>query len=214
MPFVVIGLLLAHTTVRSRTGRALGAVNDSEVAAECLGVNTYALRLRVFVLAAAYAGLAGVFYAHWLAVVSPEAAGFELSVQMLLMVVLGGLGTVWGPSPAPSPWRRSTRAPARSSRGSFPGLRRGAGSSGSAWCSSSSSSCSREALPSCGTASPTAAGSPPRPALWPDRTSSRTRGSPPPHRWSPAPQEPTATTPAATGASGWWRGGGRRSGGP
>ena len=71
-------------------------MNDSEVAAECLGVNTYALRVRVFVLAAGYAGLAGVFYAHWLAVVSPEAAGFELSVTLLLMVVLGGLGTVWG----------------------------------------------------------------------------------------------------------------------
>jgi branched-chain amino acid transport system permease protein len=96
VPFVVVGLLLADRLVRSRTGRALGAVNDSEVAAECLGVNTYALRLRVFVLAAGYAGLAGVFYAHWLAVVSPEAAGFELSVQLLLMVVLGGLGTVWG----------------------------------------------------------------------------------------------------------------------
>jgi len=95
-PFVVVGLWLAHRLVHSRTGRALGAVNDSEVAAECLGVDTYALRVRVFVLAAGYAGLAGVFYAHWLAVVSPEAAGFELSVTLLLMVVLGGLGTVWG----------------------------------------------------------------------------------------------------------------------
>jgi branched-chain amino acid transport system permease protein len=95
-PFVVVGMLLATNLVRSRTGRALGAVNDSEVAAECLGVDTFALRLRVFVLAAGYAGLAGVFYAHWLGVVSPEAAGFELSVEMLLMVVLGGLGTVWG----------------------------------------------------------------------------------------------------------------------
>ena len=96
IPVVVIGLLLAQNLVRSRTGRALSAVNDSEVAAECLGVDTFALRLRVFVLSAAYAGLAGVFYAYWLAVVSPEAAGFELSVQFLLMVVLGGLGTVWG----------------------------------------------------------------------------------------------------------------------
>lgn len=95
-PFVVVGMLLATNLVRSRAGRALGAVNDSEVAAECLGVDTFALRLRVFVLAGGYAGLAGVFYAHWLAVVSPEAAGFELSVEMLLMVVLGGLGTVWG----------------------------------------------------------------------------------------------------------------------
>ncbi len=95
-PIVVLGLLLASNLVRSRTGRALSAVNDSEVAAECLGVNTFALRLRVFVLSAGYAGLAGVCYAYWLGIVSPEAAGFELSVQFLLMVVLGGLGTVWG----------------------------------------------------------------------------------------------------------------------
>ncbi|GAA1156794.1 ABC transporter permease subunit [Ornithinicoccus hortensis] len=95
-PVVLVSLALAAKLTRSRTGRALGAVNDSEVAAECLGVNTFALRLRVFVLAAGYAGLAGVFYAHWLAVVSPEAANFPLSVSFLLMVVLGGLGTVWG----------------------------------------------------------------------------------------------------------------------
>ncbi|MFP5334381.1 MAG: ABC transporter permease subunit [Actinomycetes bacterium] len=95
-PFVVVGLLLARNLVRSRTGRALSAVNDSEVAAECLGVDTFRLRLSVFVLSAGYAGVAGVFYAYWLAVVSPEASGFELSVQLLLMVVLGGLSTVWG----------------------------------------------------------------------------------------------------------------------
>ena len=58
-PFVVIGLWLAHRLVHSRTGRALGAVNDSEVAAECLGVDTYALRVRVSVLAPGYAGRSG-----------------------------------------------------------------------------------------------------------------------------------------------------------
>jgi len=95
-PVVVIGLWLASNLVHSRTGRALSAVNDSEVAAECLGVDTFALRLRVFVLSAAYAGLAGVFYTHWLTIVNPSVSHFELSVKILLMVVLGGLGTVWG----------------------------------------------------------------------------------------------------------------------
>ncbi len=95
-PVVVLSVALAEKLTHSRVGRALGAVNDSEVAAECLGVDTFRLRLKVFVLAAAYAGLAGAFYAHWLAVVSPEAANFPLSVSFLLMVVLGGLGTVWG----------------------------------------------------------------------------------------------------------------------
>ncbi len=96
VPFVVVGLWLANNLVYSRTGRALSAVNDSEVAAECLGVDTFTLRLRVFVLSAGYAGLAGVFYTHWLTIVNPSVAHFELSVKILLMVVLGGLGTVWG----------------------------------------------------------------------------------------------------------------------
>ena len=61
-PVVVLAIALAQKLTHSRIGRALGAVNDSEVAAECLGVDTSGLRLRVFVLAAGYAGLAGVFY--------------------------------------------------------------------------------------------------------------------------------------------------------
>ncbi|MGH3384321.1 MAG: ABC transporter permease subunit [Nocardioidaceae bacterium] len=96
IPVVVVGLLVARNIVASRTGRALSAVNDSEVAAETLGVDTFRLRLQVFTLSAAYAGLAGVFFAHWLAVVNPNTANFPLSVKFLLMSVLGGLGTVWG----------------------------------------------------------------------------------------------------------------------
>lgn len=95
-PFVVLGLILAINLTRSRAGRALSAVNDSELAAESLGVNTYALRLKVFVLSAGFAGLGGVFYAYQVGIVSPQIAGFHLSVEILLMVVIGGLGSVWG----------------------------------------------------------------------------------------------------------------------
>ncbi|HZG91148.1 MAG TPA: branched-chain amino acid ABC transporter ATP-binding protein/permease [Pseudonocardia sp.] len=95
-PVVVLAIVAARNVVDSRVGRALGAVNDSEVAAETLGVDTFRLRLQVFVLSAGYAGVAGVFFAHWLAVVNPNSANFALSVEFLLMAVLGGLGTVWG----------------------------------------------------------------------------------------------------------------------
>jgi branched-chain amino acid transport system permease protein len=95
-PVVVLALLLARNIVESRLGRALGAVNDSEVAAESLGVNTFRLRVQVFVLAAAYASVAGTAFAHWIAVVNPNTANFPLSVKFLLMAVLGGLGTVYG----------------------------------------------------------------------------------------------------------------------
>lgn len=95
-PVLVLAVVAARNLVDSRVGRALGAVNDSEVAAETLGVDTFRLRLQVFVLSAGYAGVAGVFFAHWLAVVNPNSANFALSVEFLLMAVLGGLGTVWG----------------------------------------------------------------------------------------------------------------------
>jgi branched-chain amino acid transport system permease protein len=96
VPVVLLALLLARNVVESRIGRALGAVNDSEVAAETLGVDTFRLRLQVFVLSAAYASVAGTAFAHWLGVVNPNAANFPLSVSFLLMAVLGGLGTVYG----------------------------------------------------------------------------------------------------------------------
>ena len=95
-PFVVIGLVLALNLTRSRAGRALSAVNDSELAAESLGVNTYALRVKVFTLSAGFAGLGGVFYAYQVQIVSPQVAEFHVSVELLLMVVIGGLGSVWG----------------------------------------------------------------------------------------------------------------------
>ena len=95
-PIVLLGLLLARNIVQSRIGRALGAVNDSEVAAESLGVDTFRLRVQVFVLSAAYASVAGTAFAHWIAVVNPNAANFPLSVKFLLMAVLGGVGSVYG----------------------------------------------------------------------------------------------------------------------
>ncbi|MEI5585446.1 MULTISPECIES: branched-chain amino acid ABC transporter ATP-binding protein/permease [unclassified Agromyces] len=95
-PFVIVGLVLALNLTRSRAGRALSAVNDSELAAESLGVNTYALRVKVFTLSAGFAGLGGVFYAYQVQIVSPQVAEFHVSVELLLMVVIGGLGSVWG----------------------------------------------------------------------------------------------------------------------
>ncbi len=95
-PVVIAALLFARNVVESRIGRALGAVNDSEVAAESLGVNTFRLRVQVFVLSAAYASVAGSFFAHWIGVVNPNTANFPLSVKFLLMAVLGGVGTVYG----------------------------------------------------------------------------------------------------------------------
>jgi len=93
----VLGLLiLTLNVVNSRVGRALRAIHGSEVAAETLGVDTAAYKLRVFSLSAMYAALAGSLYAHYVSFVSPPSFGFIASVEFVVMAAVGGLASVWG----------------------------------------------------------------------------------------------------------------------
>lgn len=93
---VVGTIALSLNLVNSRVGRALRAVHGSEVAAETLGVDTAAYKLKVFTLSAAYAALAGSLYAHYLSFVSPPTFGFIASVEFVVMAAVGGLASVWG----------------------------------------------------------------------------------------------------------------------
>ncbi len=80
----------------SRLGRAWMAVREDELAAASAGVNTVTTKLLAFALGASTAGLAGVFNASKLGIVSPDQFGFAVSFTVLAMVVLGGMGNVWG----------------------------------------------------------------------------------------------------------------------
>jgi branched-chain amino acid transport system permease protein len=95
---VVLALvvLMSLNLMRSRTGRALRALHVSEKAAASLGVDIAAHKRFVFVLSAGLAGLAGVLYAHYLSFIAPASFGFGFSVQLVVMVVLGGMASVWG----------------------------------------------------------------------------------------------------------------------
>ncbi|MFP5257705.1 MAG: branched-chain amino acid ABC transporter permease [Acidobacteriota bacterium] len=95
---VVLALvvLLALNLMKSRTGRALRALHVSEKAAASLGVDIAGHKRFIFVLSAALAGLAGVLYAHYLSFIAPASFGFSFSVQLVVMVVLGGMASVWG----------------------------------------------------------------------------------------------------------------------
>ncbi|UJX41501.1 branched-chain amino acid ABC transporter permease [Desulfovibrio sp. JY] len=95
---VVLSLvvLASLNLMRSRTGRALRALHVSEKAAASLGIDIAAHKRFVFVLSAGLAGLAGVLYAHYLSFVAPASFGFGFSVQLVVMVVLGGMANVWG----------------------------------------------------------------------------------------------------------------------
>jgi branched-chain amino acid transport system permease protein len=91
---VVLGL--AGNLVDSRIGRALRAIHGSEAAAQAAGVDTARLKLGVFALAGAITALAGSLYAHYLAFINPSPFGFAYSVELVVMVVLGGVASLWG----------------------------------------------------------------------------------------------------------------------
>nr|WP_281386086.1 branched-chain amino acid ABC transporter permease [Nocardioides luti] len=86
----------AANLLRSRPGRALQTLRDSEVAASVMGVDVRDYKAKSFLVSSMYAGLAGVLYALSIGSVAPESFGLTLSVQFLAMIVLGGLGSVWG----------------------------------------------------------------------------------------------------------------------
>ncbi|CAN5354835.1 branched-chain amino acid ABC transporter permease [soil metagenome] len=86
----------ASNLVRSRPGRALQTLRDSEVAASVMGVDVRAYKAKAFLVSSMYAGRAGVLYALSIGSVAPDSFGLTLSVQFLAMIVLGGLGSVTG----------------------------------------------------------------------------------------------------------------------
>ncbi|MDX2118268.1 MAG: branched-chain amino acid ABC transporter permease [Planctomycetota bacterium] len=93
----VITILVAVRLKRSSYGRAFLSIREDEIAAEAMGVNTTKFKIRAFVLAAFFAGVAGGLYGHQLGVsLSPTDAGFQKSFDFIIMVVLGGMGSISG----------------------------------------------------------------------------------------------------------------------
>lgn len=92
----VITVVVIWAFVRSRHGRAVIAIREDEIAAEASGIHTTYYKLFAFVMAAFFAGVAGSVYAHHIGVLDPGKFNFDYSVEILLMAVLGGLGSITG----------------------------------------------------------------------------------------------------------------------
>lgn len=97
MVFIVaIAMALLYRLQDSRIGRAWNAIREDELAAAANGINTITTKLLAFALGATTAGLAGVFNASKLTIVSPDQFLFTVSFTVLAMVILGGMGNIWG----------------------------------------------------------------------------------------------------------------------
>jgi branched-chain amino acid transport system permease protein len=93
---VAVAVWYGRNVVRSRPGRALATVRDSEVAAATMGVDVVRYKAAAFTVSSMYAGLGGVLYALAFGRIVPESFGFLLSVDFLVMIVIGGGGSVGG----------------------------------------------------------------------------------------------------------------------
>lgn len=93
---VVISVFLMYTFIKSRHGRAVIAIREDSIAAEASGIPTTYYKTFTFAFSAFFAGIAGGLYAHYIGVLNPSNFGFMKSVEYLIMVVLGGLGSMLG----------------------------------------------------------------------------------------------------------------------
>jgi len=91
-----VTIYVVANLVHSAYGRGFLTVRDDEIAAEAIGINTVKYKVVAFVLAAFFAGLAGGLYAHFVGYLSPEGFNFMKSIEIIVMVIVGGMGNTAG----------------------------------------------------------------------------------------------------------------------
>ena len=94
--FTVITVLVIRNIVKSDTGRALISIREDELAAEAMGVNTTRYKVTAFVIGSAFAGIAGVLFAHNNKFLHPDTFQFIYSFEIIIMIVIGGMGSMTG----------------------------------------------------------------------------------------------------------------------
>src|SRR5687767_3991965 len=94
--FAVITVVVIHNIVKSDAGRALVSIREDELAAEAMGVNTTRYKVTSFVIGSAFAGIAGVLFAHYNKFLSTNDFQFIKSFEIIIMIVIGGMGSMTG----------------------------------------------------------------------------------------------------------------------
>ena len=93
---VIITIAVVTNLIDSKMGRAITSIRDDEIASGAMGINTSSIKLMTFTISSMLAGMAGAYYAHYMSYVDSKRFSSDQSVQILSMVILGGLGSVPG----------------------------------------------------------------------------------------------------------------------
>ncbi|MDY4610215.1 MAG: branched-chain amino acid ABC transporter permease [Sphaerochaetaceae bacterium] len=91
-----VAMIIAMRIERSRIGRSLKAIRESDTSAQSLGINLAYYKILAFIISAAFGGAGGSLYAHYMTTVSPDIYNMNLSVLALTMIVIGGVGSIPG----------------------------------------------------------------------------------------------------------------------
>ena len=94
--FLLLILVISLNLINSRIGRALRSIHGSEIAANAMGVDTSRLKTQIFVISAIFGSIAGSLYTHYVTFVSPSTFSLSFSILLVMMVVIGGMHSVWG----------------------------------------------------------------------------------------------------------------------
>lgn len=93
---MVLIVTLTYFLMNSRHGRAIISIREDEIAAESTGINTNHYKIMAYIFAAVFAGIAGGLYSHYIGILVPNTFSFTKSIEILVMVVLGGMGSIKG----------------------------------------------------------------------------------------------------------------------
>jgi branched-chain amino acid transport system permease protein len=93
---LIFTILAARNILRSPTGRAMIAIRDSEIAAQAMGINLAKYKTVAFAISAFFTGCAGSLYAHKILFINPESFTIMVSIELLVMIIIGGLGSIHG----------------------------------------------------------------------------------------------------------------------
>ena len=96
LPIVALVYWGLRNSLRSREGRAMMAMRDHELATTAVGVDVRILRLKAFAFSSAIAAMAGALFAYYLTNVTAEAFGINFAIQFIAMIIIGGMGSLWG----------------------------------------------------------------------------------------------------------------------
>jgi len=94
--FCILAVIIASRIIHSKWGRAFKAIRDNEQAVESCGISLAEVKVKAFITSTAFASVAGAFYAHLIGYINPSNFTIDLSVKFLMMLILGGIGTVPG----------------------------------------------------------------------------------------------------------------------